>query len=231
MNVLAVADCHNKLLFSHLIKHIGLAEELTDDSFEAVFFLGDNSINDIECIQDYLREKGANVPCYGIPGNHDSESILKKCDIKDIHLKTATLQSFRICGFGGSLKYKDESGYMMFTNEESLSLLANFPACDIFITHSNPQFYEYEEVKKPSPIPTSFFGKFKDKFFSQPPEFETVRKPLKENAHSGLIGIGDYIDRCKPSYCFHGHIHQRSFEIRGNTKIECCYGVQTLIIN
>ena len=231
MKILAVADCHDKLLFKELENSEGLAEKFVPSKFDAVFFLGDNSANDIECVQDFLRAKKINAPYYGILGNHDYSGTLKRRGVKDIHLETVTIQGFRVGGFGGSFRYKEDKSYMMFTNEQSLSLLEDFPACDIFITHSNPQFYEYEEVEVPPSEPVSFFEKIKNRFFPPIPEYEMVQKPLQNSVHSGLIGIGIYIERYKPQYYIHGHIHQRSFETRGRTKIECCYGVQTLTID
>lgn len=230
MNVLTVADCHGKLLLSDLNRHRGLAELLTKDKFDIALFLGDNNTSDIECVQDFLTENKIKVPCYGILGNHDSVNVLENCGIGNIHLKTITVNGITIGGFGGSIRYNDSNNKMLFTHEESLKLLADFPICDVFITHSNPQFYEFENIEVQREKPTSFWGRLKEYIFEKEIEYETVQKPLQNTAHSGLIGIGEYIDRCKPKYHIHGHLHQRTVEMRENTKIECCYGVQIITV-
>ena len=44
---------------------------------------------------------------------------------------------------------------IMFTQEDCINLLNDLPKCDIFITHSNPQYREFEEVDI-TPPPASF---------------------------------------------------------------------------
>ena len=48
MKIMCVADCHSKLTERSLLNYIAQCGE---DAFEVCLFLGDNSIDDIECVK------------------------------------------------------------------------------------------------------------------------------------------------------------------------------------
>lgn len=49
-------------------------------------------------------------------------------------------------------------------------------------------------------------------------------------AHSGLTGIGKYIQAQSPQIVLHGHLHDRYIKQYRKTIIRCCYGVETFTI-
>ncbi len=49
-------------------------------------------------------------------------------------------------------------------------------------------------------------------------------------AHSGLTGIGKYIQAQSPHIVLHGHLHDRYIKRYRNTIIRCCYGVEAFTI-
>lgn len=189
LKVMFVADCHGKLMQRDIdtaIRNNGMPD--------IVFMLGDNSANDIEALQD--NEHIKNLAFYGIVGNHDSKNLLKEYNIPDIHLKTVQISGYTVGGFGGSMKYKDDDYYMLWTNPQSSQALSLMPKCDILLTHSSPAF--------------------------------EITEPI--TSHSGLIGIGEYIDRHSPKYVFHGHLHEPYAKDHNNTRIQCLYGVSIMEI-
>lgn len=189
MNILMVADTHGKLM------QRDIARVLNNRTPDVVFILGDLSVDDIEALQDYEGTK--DVPIYGVIGNHDSHDLLSRHGIIDLHLKTVKIGEYVVGGFGGSIRYKDDPSYLMYTNPQSDEILSGFAGCDIFLTHDKPCF-------KPFP------------FF----------KSIAVHAHSGLTGIAKYIARCKPKYAFHGHMHDRYIETYNGTTIRCCYELE-----
>ncbi len=227
MNILTIADCHGRLLSKDLVNHAGLAEGLSDSIPDIALFLGDNNTDDIECIKDWLQINRWNIPLYGVVGNHDSPTILSRCGIDNLHLQEKTINGIRFGGLSGSIRYKESSTAVLYTNEESDALLAEFTYCDVFVSHSNPQFIEFENVDI-TPEPKNFFEKMKRKFNCKEAVYESRAKPLRSDCHAGLIGIGNYIERQEPVLCLHGHIHERRQETYHNTIIRSCYGIETV---
>lgn len=225
MNILVVSDCYGYLTDEKLKNHTDLANNLTDDMFDLIIFLGDNTTNDIKLILQYVKSKNLNVPCIGILGNHDNTQTLSENNIKNLHLKTTIINNIKFGGFEGSIKYKDIGG-IVYTQEESSKLLNDFPACDIFISHSNPQFWEYKKEY----IKENLFNSIYRKINHKHKPYIYKQQPLKLNVHDGLIGIGDYINHYKPKYVFHGHIHTNNIYTINNTTIYSCYGVQIVKI-
>lgn len=189
MNILMVADTHGRLM------QRDIAKVLDGRTPDVVFLLGDMSVDDVEALQDFEGTK--NVPMYGVIGNHDSHDLLSSHGITDLHLKTMKIGEYVVGGFGGSIRYKDDPSYLMYTNPQSDEILSDFAGCDIFLTHDKPCF-------KPFPL-------FKN---------------IAVHAHSGLTGIAKYIERCQPAYAFHGHMHDRYTETHKGTKIRCCYDLE-----
>lgn len=194
MNVLTVADCHG-----HLTKS-DIAETLAGRKPDVIFFLGDNEAEDIELVKETVKD----TAMYGVVGNHDYINILKDHGIEDLHGKTVLFDGFRIGGFGGTIKYKDDCSRLMFTNEESESLMAYFPKCDILITHDKPCFQKAKLFRK--------------------------KEPVVVNAHSGMTGIAEYIKKNRPLYHLHGHLHVPYIEEKYGTKIRCCFRTEFLYL-
>lgn len=186
MKVLLIADTHGKLTAGRIRTFL---YKRTPD---VIFLLGDLSEDDIKALYECKDTK--NVPKYGVIGNHDEYSLLKDNGIIDLHLKTAKIGDYTVGGFGGSLRYKNDASYLMYTNPMSEEVLKELAPCDILITHDKPCFKSFPLAKK-----------------------------MALSAHSGLTGIAKYIKRCEPKYAFHGHIHKPSITTHKKTIIRCCY--------
>lgn len=227
MKFLTVADCHGKLSETSLKEQIGLANAINRTEYDAVLFLGDNNTDDIECVKDWLKANSITAPMYGVFGNHDSPYILGMNGIENIHGKVVEIGSIRIGGFGGCVKYKEGDPQQLFTQEEAIDMLSKLPECDLLITHSNPQFREYEKVDV-TPKPVSFFEKLKQKIIEPEHIYENRLKSFGNACHDGLVGIGDYIEKSAPKMCLHGHIHTQNEYIYRTTLIRSCYGIETV---
>ncbi len=192
MNILIVADTHGKLQEKHLKPAFG-------KKIDAVFCLGDVFPEDLKLIQscEMLKE----TPKFGVIGEEDEHSVLKKYQIQDLHLKTTVLNGYRIGGFGGSLRFKDDLSGLMYTNPQSEEVLDGFDKCDILLTHDMPCF-------KPFP------------FF----------KHIALHSKCGMTGIAKYIRKNHPKFVFYGHIHEPNRTHFDGTDIRCCYGVETIEI-
>jgi len=72
-----------------------------------------------------------------VKGNHDSAAPFPK-PIRDLHLKTFTLDGVTFGGFCGAWKYKPKGNYL-FEQDEVEKFMADFPAVQIFISHNSPR--------------------------------------------------------------------------------------------
>lgn len=223
MKILCVADCHSKLTQEKLSEYLAEYE----DTPELCLFLGDNFIDDIGCVTHYLEREKIDIPCCGVLGNHDGFGFEEIEGVENLHMKAVNVGGIVLGGFEGSYRYTEKSGYPLYSHAESIELLNSLEPCDILVTHSNPQFRVYEEVDV-TPPPTTFFEKIKSKIHPKPPIIEERLKEFETKVHSGLIGIGDYIERVHPKINLHGHNHIRQITRHNNTVIRCCYGVEII---
>ncbi len=72
----------------------------------------------------------------GVRGNHDLEAPFPE-GVRDLHLAVHDINGVRFGGFCGSLRYK--RGPYMFEQEEVERFMAEFPAVDVFCSHSPPR--------------------------------------------------------------------------------------------
>jgi len=146
LNIMTVADCHGNLMEREVTEKW----EEADGKIDAVFLLGDNTIDDIECV---LSRVPKNIPVFGIVGNHDQQDIFEanpNWEVTNVHKKVVE-GDFKIGGYGGCIKYKDGGTYyMLHTNEESIRELGQMPYVDILITHDKPCFSEPETLNSRS---------------------------------------------------------------------------------
>ena len=230
MTFLIVTDCHGGLYTKHLVNHDRYAENLGYDKPDVALFLGDNYFDDMEIVVKWLQNQNWDIPLLGVFGNHDSPTFLDRLGITNIHMKVVTVNGLRIGGFGGAVRYKAGHDDILFTQEESISLLNDLPKSDIFITHSNPQYREFDEVDI-TPPPKSFAEMIKRKIVGYEPVLKQVEKPFKTGTHAGLVGIADYIETKQPLFHFYGHIHDRTTEQHGKTTSKSFYCVETLKVD
>lgn len=134
-NVLFVADTHGSLR-NHLDELEELLENFTLFELQAVIFLGDVSLRDIEILRAYIPD--LNEISYGVLGNHDNFGDLEKAGIKNLDGQIVNINGLTFGGFGGSIKYKNSDAPLL-TDEESLIKADNLERVDIFITHDGPK--------------------------------------------------------------------------------------------
>lgn len=110
-----------------------ILETITLNKIDVIITLGD---------LDYFMlaelEKIHDIPKIGIYGNHDSGLYMEKLGISNLHLKTVSIGGLLFGGFEGSHRYKESQTAKMYTQEESVQLLRDFPKVDVFIAHSPP---------------------------------------------------------------------------------------------
>lgn len=225
---MTVADCHSaaKLHIDRAIE-AGLSKSgLSKNRPDVILFLGDNSADDIANVREWLASCHINAPCYGIVGNHEGIGTLEYAGIENLHMGTVRINGLIVCGFGGTVRYKDESNLLMFTQDECSMMMRGLPPCDILITHSNPQFPQYyADDELPQPTKRKLLNLLKHK--EEPPQEQPKRqKPVCSNVHSGLVGIAEYIDRTPIRHFFCGHLHARTTEVRDGKTLHCCYGIE-----
>ena len=111
-----------------------------------------------------------NLPCFGIPGNHDeSWDPYEGTHIQNIHGKVIDFKGIKIGGIGGSIRYKDSDNPLL-TDEESKEILENMEGCDILLTHDGVKHPEKDfahsglagisEYLEKWDIPYHFYGHF-----------------------------------------------------------------------
>jgi len=172
MNILFVSDFHNCVDMSRL-KDVLLTSPFPD----IVFSLGDISARELY----FIKELVGSTPIYGVLGNHDGSTVLELVEIPDLHGKRLDVAGISFSGFQGSVRYK-RGPYTMFSQKESLEVMANIPAADILISHDKP-----------------FCGKKLD-----------VSEVYSKSPHEGLAGISAYLQKHSPSLHVHGHIHKNA---------------------
>ncbi len=125
MKVLVLADRRPK---------IDLLEVVNSDGIELVVTLGDFVREDILQLVQIKT-----IPKIGVYGNHDSGSYMSELGIWDMHMKIWDYGGLRFGGFQGCVRYKPNPDAIMYTQEEALRLMEDFPKVDIFICHCPPR--------------------------------------------------------------------------------------------
>lgn len=75
---------------------------------------------------------------FAIKGNHDSAAPFP-APILDLHLRTERYGGLIFGGFRGSWRYKPK-GHFLYDEDEVESLIAAFPAVDVFVAHNSPRY-------------------------------------------------------------------------------------------
>jgi Icc-related predicted phosphoesterase len=87
-----------------------------------------------------ILQTAKSVQCsriFAVKGNHDGTAPFP-APILDLHLRTESLGGLTFGGFQGSWKYKPR-GHFLYDQDEVESLIAAFPAVDIFVAHNSPR--------------------------------------------------------------------------------------------
>ena len=144
INVLTIADCHGSLREYELVSKTLVRPDI-------VFLLGDNDYGDLEYAVRFFKEAfpDNSIPLLSLSGNHNDPNLLKDefaADIIDLHRNIYIFNNIRIGGFSGSIRYKPDARFTMFTNEESEQMLSELADCDILLTHDKPCFKKPKEI-------------------------------------------------------------------------------------
>ena len=210
INIIVIADTHGS--FGKRYDELLLINDHLKDT-DLIVFLGDVFINDYEVFYQNFGSyiKDHNIPVLSVVGNHDDQIMQMQKYIPWttwLHGKTTVItipktgKQLVVGGLSGSIRYK-HSDAPLLSHRESVEILDKMPYCDILLTHDKPMF----EV----------------------PDEEDY-DDLCSDAHSGLYGIGKYIDEKCPLLVLHGHIHERYIEKHRDTYIKCCYRCESLQI-
>lgn len=95
-------------------------------------------LGDLDYFMLLELEKINDIPKIGVYGNHCSGNYFNQLGIINLHIQTFEYKGLLFGGFEGSIRYKESEYAKMYTQEEGLKLLADFPAVDVFIAHSPP---------------------------------------------------------------------------------------------
>ena len=125
MKILAIADRPPRQKIEQII------DEYRD--IEMIFLLGDLTVFDLSGLQNINY-----IPKIGVYGNHCSGSYFEEFGVKNLHLNTFNYKGFTFGGFEGSVRYKKDPYAKMYTQEEALDMLKDFPRVDIFLSHCPP---------------------------------------------------------------------------------------------
>tara|TARA_B100000508_G_scaffold135564_1_gene127530 strand:- start:691 stop:1254 length:564 start_codon:yes stop_codon:yes gene_type:complete len=124
MKILAIADRPPKS---------PIRETVQNENIDLIITLGD-----LEYTQIAVVDQVTEIPKIGVYGNHCTPGYLEQLGITDLHLKTVEINGVTFGGFEGSHRYKKDQFAKMYTQEEALDLMKDFPYVDVFIAHSPP---------------------------------------------------------------------------------------------
>ena len=172
--------------------------ELSKDC-EIIILLGD-------LFYDWIKElKNIDLPIIGVTGNHDydshmnpvSENPLKKIGATQLHLNTFEYKNIKFAGFSGDLSYifaENNTPYWKGNNPDTLR----------------------EELEKMRTLESA------DVLLTHFPSNGILDMP-KFLGRKGLQAFRDYINRAKPKYHFHGHMHVPGTAKINKTEINCVF--------
>lgn len=124
MKILAIADKKPKE---------SIASILEINNVDLICTLGDldqYSISELASIN--------HIPKIGVYGNHCSGTYFEPLGITNMHLKTFEYGGLVFGGFEGCVRYKDDPYAKMYTQEEAVVLLKDFPRVDVMLVHCPP---------------------------------------------------------------------------------------------
>ncbi|KKQ80806.1 MAG: hypothetical protein UT02_C0002G0031 [Parcubacteria group bacterium GW2011_GWC2_38_7] len=169
------------------------------ENCDIVILLGD-------LFYEWIKElKDINIPIIGVTGNHDFDTHMnhnlsdpiEKIGATKIHLNIFTYKGIRFTGFCGDLSYifaENNTPYWKGENSEALR----------------------NELKKMEMLEGA------DVLLTHFPSIGTLDMP-HILGRRGLQTFRDYIDRVKPKYHFHGHMHQQLTGRINETEVNCVF--------
>ncbi|MBY0538315.1 metallophosphoesterase [Patescibacteria group bacterium] len=124
MKILAIADRPPKKAISEIV---------LEEKIDLIITLGDLEYTEIAELE-YIKD----IPKIGVYGNHSTPGYMELLGITNLHLATTEINRVTFGGFEGSHKYKKDEFAKMYTQDEALGLMSEFPYVDVFIAHSPP---------------------------------------------------------------------------------------------
>ncbi len=124
------------------------------------------TLGDLDQMMLQELESVTHLPKIGVYGNHDSGMYFEPLGIQNMHLKTFEHGGITFGGFEGCVRYKNDPYAKMYTQEEAIELLKDFPRVDVMLVHCPPYgindepneiahqgfhaLHTYVETKKPT---------------------------------------------------------------------------------
>ncbi|PDW04144.1 metallophosphoesterase family protein [Candidatus Viridilinea mediisalina] len=150
------------------------------------------------------------VPCFFVYGNHDGTQFLESGEQRvaprgavNVEGRIVRHGGLSIAGLGGSLRYKPDGAYM-YTDAEMMRRTWRLVPSMLF------HHYRY--------------GRYLDILITHAPPFGIHNGP--NYPHHGFKAFLWLMDRFRPRYLIHGHVHlSYGYDIG----IESCYGETTIL--
>lgn len=144
------ADTHNTLTDDESLHNI------VNRPYDICFLLGDHSYEDMKIITKYIDKS----KIVGILGNHDDKDLYTSFDISCLHNKIMTINSLKISGINGCVKYK--ANQIGCTEEEGEALISELPKVDILLTHALPKNIDMRYINNKNIVHSgsSFINKY-----------------------------------------------------------------------
>ena len=96
------------------------------------------TLGDLDFFMLNELKKITNIPKIGVYGNHDSGMYFEPLGIKNMHLMTFEHKGLVFGGFEGCVRYKPSPHAIMYTQEEAIGMLKDFPRVDVILAHCPP---------------------------------------------------------------------------------------------
>lgn len=127
-----------------MIKALLLADRGPDLGVSASEYVKRNAIDLVVTAGDlYAFElqdiANTGVPMLGVYGNHCDGEYMPKLGIANLHRNRVTVASTSFVGLEGCVRYKADSGAIMYTQDEYEQMIADLPAADVLVTHCPPR--------------------------------------------------------------------------------------------
>lgn len=133
------------------------------DDYDTIVLLGNIDIDTLKYIKSTLSENHISRQIIGVEGDNDIEGELELMGIKNIHMKSKSIEEKKFLGFSGAIKSNELNTHPTFTQSEEYELLDTLDKCDILISHSSPHGCEEN-------IMESGFGVINDYIKSNKPQ-------------------------------------------------------------
>ncbi len=110
-----------------------ISEILNNNPVDIICTLGDLELTELSGLENIIH-----IPKLGVYGNHCSGMYFEPLGITNMHLKTFEFEGLLFGGFEGCVRYKNNPYAKMYTQEEAVELLKDFPYVDVMLVHCPP---------------------------------------------------------------------------------------------